>query len=510
VPRGMTTSPTGSRNPGFDELRTRLAEIHDIGVASRLLGWDQLVKMPRTGAAVRAEQSATLHRLSHDRFTDESIGRLLDDLRPYEESLDHDSDEASLIRVARRDWEKARRIPTALAGEMSKAASAGMEAWARARADDDFASFRPWLDRQLELKQEYIACFEAGDEPYDVLLDDFEPGMKTAEVRTVFARLKEVLVPLVAAVGSDREPRFVGREFAEDAQRDLSLAAMEAFGYASRSMRFDPTVHPFCTSMGTQDIRVTSRFSRDDLRDGLFASMHEIGHGLYEHGVSTTLERTLLCEGCSSALHESQSRLWENLVGRSLPFWRWFFPKARQAFPDALGDITLEELHRAVNTVHPSHIRVEADEVTYGLHIVLRFELEQELIGGRLSTADLPDAWNELFEQYLGIPVPDDRHGVLQDVHWSGGSFGYFPTYQLGNVISVQVWERAVAELGSLDDEFARGDFSRLGAWLRDNLYLLGRKHTPQETLERVVGGPIDPEPYLAYLQAKADAVAIA
>ncbi len=499
-----------SGNPTFDELRTRLAEVHDLDVASRLLSWDQLVKMPPGGAAVRAEQMATISRFVHERFTDESIGALLEELGPYEASLDYDSDEASLIRVARRDWEKARRVPTSLAGELSRVASAGMEAWAAARSNDDYASFRPWLDRHLELKHEYVACFDATDDLYDVLLDDFEPGMKTAEVRTVFDPLKDALASLIAAARTTREPAFVGKAFPEEGQRAVSLEAMRAFGYTEGSMRFDTTVHPFCTSMGTHDVRVTTRFHEDDPRDAFFGSLHEIGHGLYEHGISTSLERTLLCEGCSSALHESQSRLWENVVGRSLPFWRWFYPRMQATFSSALADVGLEEFHRAVNSVHPSYVRVEADEVTYGMHIILRFELEQELLAGRLSTADLPDAWNARFEEYLGITVPDDRRGVLQDVHWSSGSFGYFPTYQLGNVISVQIWERALRDLGSLDDEFERGDFSRLGTWLRDNLYALGRKYTPQETLDRVVGGPIDPEPYLAYLQAKVDALATA
>jgi carboxypeptidase Taq len=492
-----------SNHPELDELRARLEEIHDIGVASRLLGWDQLVKMPPAGAEVRAEAMATIDRLVHERFIDDEIGILLDGLATYGESLAYDSDDASLIRVARRDWEKARRVPPALAGEMSRVSSAGMHAWAAAREHDDYTSFRPWLDRQLDLKHEYIACFDTTDDPYDVLLDDFEPGMQTSEVRAVFERLREELVPLIAAAGTDREPAFVGRPFPWEVQQALSLEAMSAFGYTAEAMRFDTTVHPFCTGMGTHDIRVTTRFHDTDLRDGLFASMHEVGHGLYEHGVSTSLERTLLCEGCSSALHESQSRLWENLVGRSLSFWRWFYPRVQGAFPEALGGMSVDEFHRAVNTVHPSLIRVEADEVTYGMHIILRFELEQELLSGNLSTADLPAAWNARFEEYLGIPVPDDRLGVLQDVHWSAGSFGYFPTYQLGNVIAVQVWERAIAELGPLDDDFERGDFTRLGEWLRVNLYALGRKYTPQETLERVVGGPIDPEPYLAYLHEK-------
>ena len=377
-----------------------------------------------------------------------------------------------------------------------------MEAWVAARDANDYAAFRPWLDRQLELKREYIACFEPAADPYDILLDDFEPGTTTAEVRAVFDRLKEELVPLIAAATRDAGGGIGDGPFPEEGQRSLALAAMTAFGFDPESFRLDSTVHPFCSSFATSDIRVTTRYHEHDL-ESLFSCMHEIGHGLYERGVSPALERTPLASGCSSGLHESQSRLWENVVGRSLPFWRWLHPQVAAAFPAALAGVKLERFHRAVNRVQPSFIRVDADEVTYGLHIILRFELEQDLVAGRLSTADLPQAWNARFEEYLGAPVPDDRLGVLQDVHWSCGLFGYFPTYQLGNVMSVQIWEAARAALPDLDESFERGEFSGFGEWLRENLYSLGRKLTPKETLERVVGGPLDPEPYLSYLQEK-------
>ena len=290
--------------------------------------------------------------------------------------------------------------------------------------------------------------------------------------------------------------------FPEDGQRAIGVAVMTAFGFDELSFRLDSTVHPFCSSFATTDVRVTTRYDEHDL-ESLFSCMHEIGHGVYERGVSPTLERTPLGSGCSSGLHESQSRLWENVVGRSLPFCRWLHPQLVATFPAALAGFTPERLHAAVNRVRPSYIRVDADEVTYGMHIILRFELEQELISGTLSTADLPEAWNARFEEYLGIPVPEDRLGVLQDVHWSSGLFGYFPTYQLGNVMSVQIWEAAKAALPGVEDRFEQGDFSELGTWLRENLYALGRKLTPKETLERVVGGPLDPEPYLGYLRAK-------
>jgi carboxypeptidase Taq len=486
----------------YEELRGRLGVVTDLTTAAELLFWDQTVMMPPTGARIRAEQLATIQRLAHEHAVDPEVGRLLEELRPYEESLPYDSDEASLIRVARHDWEKARRVPPELAAETTRVASEAMEAWVRARAASDFESFRPWLERTLELKRRYVSCFQPEGDPYDVLLDDYEPGMRTDEVRVVFDRLREVLPGLIQAAATDEEDPFLRGPFPEDAQRELSLELLRAWGFSDESWRLDKTIHPFCSSSGSHDIRLTTRYAENDLTS-LFTAMHEMGHGLYERGVADSLERTPLGTGCSSALHESQSRLWENVVGRSLPFWRWFHPRAQAAFPAALGDVDVEQVHRAVNRVRRSFIRVDADEATYGLHIVLRFELEQELLFGDLAVADLPEAWNARFRELMGIEVPEDRLGVLQDVHWSSGSFGYFPTYQLGNVVSVQIWERAREALPGLDEQIEQGEFGPLAAWLGDQVYRHGRKFTPRELLERVVGSPIDPEPYVAYLQGK-------
>jgi carboxypeptidase Taq len=486
----------------FAELRRRLTEVHDLKQVGLALEWDQLVMMPRGGAAVRAGQLATLHGIAHDRLTDPEVGRLLEELRPYEESLEHDSFEASLIRVARRDWDKARRVPTALTAEIMEVASGAQEAWAEARARSDFASFRPWLDRNLELRRRYVDCFEPGDEEYDVLLDDFEPGMKTAEARAVFDRIKPELIRLAEEAADADEQAFMSGPFAEAEQERLSRKIVEHFGATWDQFRLDRTVHPFCSSFATTNIRMTTRYAEDDLHS-LFSSMHESGHGIYEHGIDEALERTPLCNGVSSSLHESQSRLWENLVGRSPAFWRWFYPELESAFPDVLADVGCDEFYRAINRVHPSFIRVDADEVTYCLHVILRFELEQELITGRLSTAELPEAWNARYAEYLGVDVPNDRLGVLQDIHWAFNGFGYFPTYQLGNVISVQIWEKVADAIPDVEAQIEAGEFAELGRWLRVNLYSLGRKFTPSETLERVVGGPLDPEPYLRYLRTK-------
>ena len=493
----------------FGELRRRLGEIEDLRAAFGLLYWDQTVMMPPAGGPVRAEQLTTLERISHDRFVSDEIGGLLEELRPYEESLPYDSDEASVIRVTRRDWEKARRVPTELAAELAKLSSEAQEVWAKARQDDDYKAFRPYLDRTLELRRRYVACFEPYDDPYDPLLDDHEPGMKTPEVREIFQALKEALVPLIAEVGSNHEDDFMRGTFPEDGQRAMSLAIIERFGYTPEHFRLDTTVHPFASGSGTQDIRLTTRYSGTDL-NSLFTAMHECGHGVYEHGVSQTLERTPLAHGVSSALHESQSRLWENVVGRSRPFWECFYPQLQETFPDVLGSVDLERFHRAVNRVRPSFIRVDADEATYSLHVVLRFELEQELLSGALSTADLPEAWNALFKEYLGRDVPNDRLGVLQDVHWAGGSFGYFPTYALGNVVGLQIWERIRAELPDVDEQFARGEFGQLHDWLREHVYRHGRKFTPQELLEQLIGGGMDAGPYVRYLRDKFGALAAA
>ncbi len=492
----------------FSELKNRLAEIHDLRRAQEILFWDQTVMMPPGGGAVRGAQLTTLDRVAHEMFIAPEIGKLLDELAPYEESLEYDSDEASLIRTTRRDWEKSRRVPAKLAAEMVGAAAEAHDIWAKAREESDFATFLPHLERAVELKRRYIDCFEGYDEPYDVLLDDYEPGMKTAEVRAVFDQLKQELVPLIAQVASsDEEDGFMSGPFPIDRQHEMSIAVIERFGYDPQFFRLDLTVHPFAASSGTQDIRLTTRYKDDDLTS-LFTAMHECGHGLYEHGISQSLERTPLCHGVSSALHESQSRMWENIVGRSRPFWNFFYPQVQRAFPDALGDVEQERFFRAINRVRPTYIRVDADEATYNLHIILRFELEQEIFAGTLALADLPEAWNARFEEYLGIPIPDDSVGILQDVHWSGGGFGYFPTYSLGNIVSVQIWEKAVSELGDLTAQFEAGEFGELHTWLRTNLYSLGRKFTPQETLERIVGGPIDAGPYVRYLKDKLGALA--
>jgi carboxypeptidase Taq len=489
----------------YDELRNRLAEVSDIARTAGLAAWDQRTKMPPAAAPVRAEQLGTLTRLAHEHFTSAEIGRLLDDLRDFEESSDPDSDEASLIRVTRRDYEKLLKVPPSLRAEMSRAAALGQSVWEKARRESDFASFLPYLERNFELRREYVACFETADEDYDHLLDDYEPGMKTAEVRAVFDALKAELVPLIDQVASrngEIDVSCLEGPWPIARQQQFERSVLDAFGYDEQSWRIDETVHPFASGFAISDIRLTTRHWEDNLTS-IFATMHEFGHGLYERQVDPSFERTPLARGASLGLHESQSRMWENLVGRSLPFWQRFYPQLQAVFPERLGSVDLETFHRAVNKIEPSPIRIYADEATYSLHIILRFELEQDLLSGALPAAEVPDAWNAKMKDYLGIEVEDVADGALQDTHWASGYVGYFPTYALGNIISAQIWERVLQDVPDLDERVEQGDFAPLRDWLRERLHRLGRKYTPQETLERVVGSPIETGPYLRYLRQK-------
>jgi carboxypeptidase Taq len=495
----------------LDDLKTRLLRITDLRRVQRLLSWDMQVMMPPAGARVRGEQQATIDSLAHELFTDAETDRLLTELEPYAEELDPDSDDARLLKVTRIDFEKAVRVPAELRAEAIKAATNGFQVWREAKPKSDFDAFRPVLEEHVEIRHRYIECFPPADEPYDVLLDDYERGMKTAEVRAVFDRAKPELVPLIreAAEAYGSDDGILERAFPRDEQEALSREIVELFGHREQAWRIDPTAHPFASGGGIDDIRITTKYEEHGL-ESLFATMHEYGHGLYEHQVDAALDRTPLGTGVSLGLHESQSRMWENLVGRSRPFWRFFYPRLQARFAAQLGDVDLEAWYRTINRVQPSLIRIKADEITYNMHIILRFELEQDLLSGSVPIGDLPSIWNERMHEYLGIDVPDNEHGVLQDMHWALGTIGYFSTYSLGNIMSVQIWERILEEIPDLEDQIERGDFAALREWLGERIHRHGRKFDPQETLERAVGSRIDPEPYLRYLRAKHGAAALA
>lgn len=500
--------------PELGALRGRLAQLADLNRIHSLLFWDQNTMMPPRGAAARADHSSTLERISHEYLTDPEIGRLLDALEPWAAGEDPDSDDVRLLAVVRRDHEKAVLVPADLAADMSHASALGQQAWLQARAASDFSQFRDALARHLELRHRYVACFEPAEHPYDVLLDDFEPGLTTAELRPLFATLREGLVPLVTAAEGARdqlrnEGVFAG-PFEVEAQRRAVVDVLDAVGFDEDGWRLDPAPHPFAQSLGPSDVRITTRYDLHDFGVAHYSGLHEFGHGLYDAGIPPELARTSLGGPVSLGVHESQSRLWENIVGRSRPFCAWVLPRLREHLGEALGAIDADGLYRAVNSIGPSLIRVDADETTYNLHIVLRFELELALIEGALEVDALPAAWNEGMERLLGVEVPDDAQGVLQDVHWGAGLFGYFPTYTLGNLMAAQLWTSVLADLPDVEERIGAGDFAPLREWLREKIHRHGRKFPPRELLHRVTGEELRTEPFLDYLRAKLADVAVA
>jgi len=491
--------------PALDRLTEVLGEISDLGRARALLAWDERTQMPPGGAEARAEQLATLTRLRHERLRSDELGRLLERVEGELDGASRDSFESSLARVTRREWEKARCVPTELRAEIARATSLSERAWEDARERSDFAGFLPHLARVVELKRRYIECFEP-EHPYDALLDDYEPGMTLVEVRPVLARLaagtRDLLSEIVAS-GVDLDDTPLYGEFPVDGQRELAHRVVALLPLDPDEVRVDTTVHPFVTPIAITDQRVTTRYDRSYIGTALWSVIHEAGHAIYHNGYGRELERTLLCASVSLGFDESQSRLWENWVARGRPFLGRLLPLLAEQFPERFGGLDAEALYRAANRVRPSLIRVEADEVTYNLHIALRFELEVELFEERLAPAELAEAWRARTREHLGLNVPDDAHGVLQDVHWSAGAFGYFPTYSLGNVIAASMWKTAREALPDLDDQLAGGELVPLRDHLRQRLYRHGAKLLPAEMVEELTGGPLDPEPLLAHLRRK-------
>jgi carboxypeptidase Taq len=487
-----------------EKLRALLGDIADLERAGALLGWDQQVNMPPGGAEQRGQQLGTLGRLAHDRATSSELGRLLEGMRRSLPSLDPDSDDARLIEVASRDYEKAVRVPSAFVEERARITTLAYEAWHEARRESRFALFQPHLEKVIDLLRRYVGFFPPAAHPYDVLLDDFEPGMKTAEVTAIFTALRPKQVALIKSIAAARQvdDSFLHQPFAEQAQWDFGVEVITKFGYDWTRGRQDKSPHPFTQGFGVGDVRITTRVDPGFLGTALFGTMHEAGHALYGQGHAPELERGPLCDGASLAVHESQSRLWENLVGRSRPFWRAFYPRLQEMFPQ-VRHVPLETFYRGINRVQPSLIRVEADEATYNLHIMLRMEIEIALIEGNLAVRDLPARWSQGMNDYLGVTPPDDAHGVLQDVHWSTAGMGYFPTYALGNLISAQLWERIQRDLPDIEHQVSEARFEPLLAWLRTTIHRHGRKLRPQELVKRVTGSPIDAGAYMRYLERK-------
>jgi carboxypeptidase Taq len=490
----------------LDQLQARLATVDDLNRAAAVLRWDQATYMPRGGAPGRGRQLATLTRLAHERLSDSETGRLLDAAERETSGLPYESDEASLVRVTRRSYERAIRRPAALVAEIEAHEAESYDVWTVARPENDFARVRPYLERTLELSRRTAECFPGYDHIADPLIDFSDHGMKAATVRALFADLRARLVPLVREIAArpDVDDSCLRRSAPVAEQLAFGLEVIRRFGFDFDRGRQDLTHHPFMTQFSLGDIRITTRHRDDDLTDALFSTLHECGHALYELGIDRRYEGTPLARGASAGVHESQSRLWENLVGRSRGFWNYFFPILQERFSNQLGDVTVDTFHRAVNRVARSLIRTDADEVTYNLHVMLRFELELDLLEGKLPVRDLARVWRERFEADFGIPVPDDRSGVLQDVHWYGGPIGgEFQGYTLGNILSAQFYAAAVAAHPGIPNEIERGEFGTLHGWLRENIYRHGAKFTASELTARVTGRDLSLEPYLEYLRAK-------
>jgi carboxypeptidase Taq len=492
----------------YAELVRRSKELGVINSCAAVLGWDQQTYMPAKGAGLRGEQMAFLAALSHQKLTDPKIGELLGKVGSADIAKEPSSDAAANLREWRRAYNRATKIPQSLVEELARVTTEAQQAWQEAKRKNDFSSFRSHLEKVVGLKRQEADAVGFQDHRYNALIEEFEPGTTVAELKTLFANLTRELVPLIRKItDSPKKPdrAILERDYPVDRQKLFAESAAVAFGFDFMAGRLDTTAHPFCSGLGPGDCRITTRYNPRFFSESFFGVLHETGHALYEQNLPAEHFGTPLGVACSFGIHESQSRLWENQVGRDQPFWDHFFPRLRQAFPGTLADVSLDAFHFAINDVRPSLIRVEADEATYNLHIALRFELELALLSGDLTVAELPGAWNERFRMLFGLDVPDDSRGCLQDIHWSFGGIGYFPTYTLGNLYSAQFMSAAKRQLGadSLAQDFERGDFGRLKDWLVKNIHQHGQRYRAGELCRRATGNSLSPQPFVEYLSEK-------
>lgn len=495
-------------NAAYQELIEATRQVSMLGSISAVLDWDEQTHLPPQGVEFRANQSSFLAGLAHQRLTSPAIGDRLAALEESPATRDPHSDAAVNILHIRRDYDRARKLPAALVEEMARTTVLAQQAWAQARQKSDFPAFAPWLDRVMALKRQEAACIgSASGSPYDALLDKYEPGATSAQIADVFESLRQPLVTLIGKIA--RAPRqapieVLERSFPVDRQEAFAREAAAAIGFDFTAGRLDTSVHPFCSGIAPGDTRMTTRYDDHYFGDAFFGVLHETGHGMYEQGLPREHFGTPRGRAVSLGIHESQSRLWENLVGRSRPFWTFFLPKLRVAFGESLAGVNDDDWYFAINDVRPSFIRVEADEATYNLHILLRFEMEQAILAGSISAADVPALWNQKMQTYLGITPPDDARGCLQDVHWSAGLVGYFPTYTLGNLYAAQFMRKARQDLADLESHFSRGDFTPLLDWLRKHVHQHGQKYSGAELVRNATGQDLTAEPLLQHLAAKA------
>jgi len=494
----------------YAELVSTLKELKCLQSIGSVMGWDERVMLPDRGTSYRAEQNALLARLCHEKFTSPRVGEMLTELAGSDLVKNPDSDAAVNVREARRTYDRQTKLPASLVVELSKTEVLAQQAWADARKNNTYKTFAPWLEKTLHLLQQSADCIGYTTTRYDALLDGFEPGETSANLRNVFESLRAPLVELVGKIGASGRPApldILERAYPADAQQRVAREVATCVGFDFSAGRLDVSVHPFSSGIAPGDTRITTRYDPHYFSDAFFGTLHECGHALYSQGLPTDHFGTPRGDDVSLGIHESQSRLWENLVGRSRSFWTFFLPRVRAEFPEALKDVSDDDWYRAVNDVRPSLIRTESDEATYNLHVLLRFELEQALLAGDLSVDDLPGAWNESMRKYLHVTPPDDARGCLQDIHWSGGAIGYFPTYTLGNLYAAQLFRQARADLGDLDAQFSQGHFTPLLQWLRKNIHTHGMAYTAPQLIQRITGKPLSAEPLLTHLKQKAGEV---
>ena len=488
------------------QLKTLLHEVSDLENANALLSWDQSTYMPAGGADARGRQMATLGRIAQEKFTAASVGKLLDELQTYAESLPYDHNDAALIRATRRKYERNVKIPAQLLAEMSEHAAKTYQVWTEARPANDFKRVQPLLEKTLDHSRQMADCFPGYEHIADPLIDFSDYGMKSASVRNLFSELRAQLVPLVQTITAQplADDSCLQQHFPEDAQLAFGQNVISQLGFDFKRGRQDKTHHPFMTKFSNGDVRITTRVKANDFAYAFFSTTHETGHALYEQGINPAFEGTPLNEGASNGVHESQSRTWENLVSRSREFWQYFYPQLQQAFPGQFSHVAFDTFYRAINKVERSLIRTEADEVTYNLHVMIRFELEMQMLEGSLAVKDLPEAWHAAYESSLGITAPNDINGCMQDVHWYGGHIGgVFQGYTLGNILSAQFYDTALKAHPTIPQEMAQGEFNTLHNWLKANIYQHGSKYTAPELIEKVTGRGLDIAPYMNYLRNK-------
>jgi len=488
------------------ELTAKVKQLSVLSSCSALLGWDERTYMPRKGAAHRAEQHSLLAGMVHEQFTTPKVGDMLSEVENSDLLKDPISPDSVNIRELRRAYDKLIKIPKKLVEEISRTTTLSEQAWVEARKKSDFNAFAPWLTKMIDLKHQQAEAVGYEKEAYDALLDDYEPGGTAEMIAGVFANLRKDLVPLVEAIANaSKKPdiSILERDYPVDRQAIFGKAASAAIGFDFDSGRLDVTTHPFCTTIGTGDVRILTRYNPNHIGQAFFGILHESGHGLYEQGLNPEHYGLPMGDTVSLGIHESQSRMWENNVGRSRAFWEYFFPRARQVFWESLSDVKLDDFYFAVNDVRPSFIRVEADEATYNLHILLRFEIEHAIFKKEVKTEDIPGVWNEKFKKYLGIVPPDDKQGCLQDVHWGAGLIGYFPTYTLGNLYAAQFFAKAKQEIGDLEKQFSQGHYEALLGWLREKIHHQGQRYRAADLVKQVTGEPLQHKYLINYLREK-------